>query len=304
MHIGSNVESGPAGANSEVATLNIWSADDAIVQGGNISGAENAQLDGNDHYQIATSAETFNEMYRFFNNGELPSTTEIVSQTDVEISGKVLTLGENQPRANASIKIYAVNNNDGSRINNNPDFSITSDQDGLWGPVNVTANQAYEFEVSTGQADERKVYYYREGFKRSNPLVYLRMLPPPSSFMSSILADIPSDDDQSALIVFASSQAVIEGRDNLEVNGAELSTAEFASESNSSIAFFLYDGNDNQQTDLSAQGIFANFPFLSGVDMFFQASTPESIKCELNGRELYVRNKKSDSEGIVIAVFD
>jgi hypothetical protein len=115
---------------------------------------------------------------------------------------------------------------------------------------------------------------------------------------------LPSDDEQAVITIFTANQAVINGRDDLRSNGFELSTPEFASADNTSIAFFLYDGNNDGQTNGTAVGLFGNFPFLSGIDVFFQTAQQESIELTFAGRTMRVRNWPSESEGITIAVFD
>ena len=66
VHLGSSPQTAPAGPNGEVPTLNIWSPYDAIVAGADIPGAQNVQLAGKDHYEVATSLETFEAMFQFF----------------------------------------------------------------------------------------------------------------------------------------------------------------------------------------------------------------------------------------------
>jgi triacylglycerol esterase/lipase EstA (alpha/beta hydrolase family) len=92
-----------------VKTLNIYSPYDQIVKaGGKIKNATNISLDLKDHYQVATSEETFTEMYKFF-TGEMPQTLDIIPQNDPTISGDVLSFGENLTGNGATLEIYEVN---------------------------------------------------------------------------------------------------------------------------------------------------------------------------------------------------
>ncbi len=303
VHIGSNPQesaAGPEGA--KVPTLNIWSPFDAVVAGGDIPGAENLVLQGKDHYEVATSAETFEAMFRFFNGREAASSA-IVSDNTRSVAGRVLTLGENVALQAATVRVFVVDGATGFRTDDSPRHTFTTDSQGNWGSFNAEQGAHYEFEVTPAEANGRKLHYYREPFVTSDHLVYLRAMPPPASVAGLLLASLPRNDEQTVVIAFASSQAVISGRDQLVVNGLELSTEEFASEDDSAIAFFLYD-NDNGQTDGTPVGLFGNFPFLSGVDMFFPTIEPESISLTMNGRTLKVRNWPSETEGITVAVFD
>jgi pimeloyl-ACP methyl ester carboxylesterase len=303
VHIGSNQQNGPAGANGEILTLNIWSPDDLVVNSGDIVGATNVTLNGADHYEVATRADAFEAMYRFFNNNTPPSTTSIQPDSEVKISGKVLKLGENDPVNGADIFIFELDAF-GVPLSSSPQYSIKSRADGKWGPVSLTPSTPYLFEVNTNISGDRKVFYYREGFSRSNTLVYLRTIPTPNTLACFLLASIPENDNQSVLIVFSANKAVLNGRDELLINNVEISTEEFAAPEQTSIAFFLYDGNNNQQTDLEPMGLFGNFPFLAAAD-FFMAPQPNTYtECKLNDRKIFVKNRKSASEGISIAVFD
>lgn len=302
VHIGSNPQDGPAGPNGEVPTLNIWSPYDAVVAGADIPGATNLQLQAKDHYEVATSEQTFSAMYAFFRDAA-PLAPVITSDGIRAVGGKVLTLGENQPLVNATVRVFTVDGASGFRTAEEPVVTYTTNEYGQWGCFNAETGQHYEFEVTPAEASGRKLHYYREPFLTSDNVVYLRAMPPSSSLAGLLLASLPKNDVQAVVIAFASSHAVITGRDLLTVDGLELSTPQFASEENTSIAFFLYD-NGNGQTDGNAVGLFANFPFLSGVDMFFPTAEPETITLTMNGRTINVRNWPSETDGLTIAVFD
>lgn len=304
VHIGSGAQSKPAGPDGEVPTLNIYSADDAIVNGADIPGATNVRLTGKDHYEVATCAEAFEAMYRFFNNNQPPSTTQITPQTDIQISGKVLTLGENIPKPTAVVRIFEVDPATGGRLSATPNFMPAVNSKGEWGPIHVMPGKYYEFEVHTQEGDHRKIHYYREPFVHNNPLVYLRTLPT-TGLAALLLSGLPQDDNQSVLVTFTANQATIHGRDSLLVNGYVLSTPQFCSAAATTIALFLYDDGD-YTTELTGHATFALMPFfLKGIDVYMPAITGSpSIHCRFNGRNLYVPAWKSASEGVAIAVFD
>jgi hypothetical protein len=302
IHIGSSPQTQKAG-NGTIPTLNIWSPGDKVVAGADNPEAQNAKLDNKDHYEVATCAEAFSAMYQFI-TGKLPLTTEIVKSSSRKISGKVLTLGENKPIVGATVKVYEVNPSTGERITSNPVYTFSSVSGGFWGPIEAKENTHYEFEVNTQQTGDRIVHYYREPFPRNNPFVYLRTLPPASSTVGGILSTLPKNDNQAVQIVFSANKAVLNGRDVLKVNDSNIATPSFASETATSIAFFLYDGNNNQTSDFSPIGFFGTFPFLESVDIFFPTLPSAKTTFEFNGRKYAVNNWKSDSEGIGVVVFD
>ncbi len=303
VHLAGNPTDGPAGPNGEVPTMNIWSTEDLVVQGGDIPDAVNEMQTDKDHYEVATSVPTFELMHAFFNDGNSPSTTEITPETDIRVSGRVVSFGENIPMEGATINIYEVSPADGSRIVDTPEASATSDVNGDYGPVALRGSINYEFEVIPSDGS-RKVHYFREAFVRSSELVYLRTIPT-GGLGGVLLGSLPSDDNQTVLAFYSGSKAVINGRDVLSVDGNVLSTPEFTAPENSTIAMFYYDGNDNQTSDLTdIGGSWALVPtFLAAVDMYIPTSSPSSVTIDLNGKTITVPNLKSETDGVIVAQF-
>ena len=302
VHIGASVQPGPAGPNGTEATLNLWSPDDEIANNGDITGATNAMIPGKDHYQIATSQESFAAIWQFFHTNP-PTTLDITPQGPlVCIAGKVLYFGENTPLEGAKVEVWEVNPASGERVGNTPDFTFMTDVDGKWGPENVKANTTFEFKTTPPSTSQRVIHYFRERITHLNSLVYLRTIPPPTSIAGILLAGLPKVDNQTVVNIFSASQGVINGRDTLTTAGSVLSTAQYAPPSKTAITYFLYDDGDSQ-TELTPVGAFGGFPFLNGVDMFFPTVSANSIPIVLNGRTLNVRNVKS-SLGVVVGVFD
>jgi len=303
VEVGSGANDQPAGPNGEIPMLNIWSEDDLVVTGGDVSGATNLKLSGVDHYEVATSATTFEAMYEFFND-KLPTTTSISSQEEISIAGRAVTLGENMPITGATVNIYALDAATGSRRSSEADATLTTDAEGYWSGFAAEADTYYEFHLLGSGPTDRAIHYYREPFTRSNSLVYLRGFPAASSLAGILLSSVPQDDNQSALAVFTANQAVLFGRDELSVDGFDLATSEYAAPEKTNIAFFLYD-DGNSQTDGTIHSIFGLLPaFLIGVDYFIPATEPGSLELKFNGRVMHVPNLKSGSDGTMVAVFD
>lgn len=302
VHIGSGTQPGPAGPGGSEATLNLWSPDDAVASGGDIPGATNAQIPGKDHYQIATSKESFAAVWQFFHNSP-PATLDITPQGPlVCIAGKVLFFGENTPLDGAKVEVWELNPATGERVGGSPDFTFTTNAAGKWGPENVKANTTFEFVATPPNASQRVIHYFREGITHLNSLVYLRTIPPPPSLAGLLLAGLPNENGQAVLNIFSASQSVLNGRDTLWAAGSVLSTPEYASPTKTAITYFLYDDGDGV-TELTPVGAFAGFTFLNGVDMFFPTTPPGSIPLVMNSRSLNVRNIPS-SAGVVVGVFD
>ena len=94
------------------------------------------------------------------------------------------------------------------------------------------------------------------------------------------------------------------GRDSFFVDGYEVSTEAVTPEEKTTIAAFFFDANGNGETDAVAPGILGGFPFLQIFDLYVETDPARPIPFEFNGRTLAVRNWKSETEGIPIAVFE
>ncbi|MCF8238370.1 MAG: alpha/beta fold hydrolase [Saprospiraceae bacterium] len=300
-HLASNVESGPAGPAGSVPTLNIWSTADLVVNGAAIPGAENIQFTDFDHYQVATSAATFAALYNF-SYGKQPTTTEIEPETMITIGGRCITLGENVPTTGATIEVFASDSQ--GDPDGDPLATFTITKDGFWGPLDVVPNTSYLFKISSSNPSFRKVIYYYEPFVRANPTVYLRTFPSPFSLAGLLLSAIPNADDQSVISVFTATQAVIHGRDQLNLEGFNLSSPELAQASASMIAVFCYDNGGDGQGNAESISTFAIVPFLQGADIPISPQPDQTWTITFNGSSMPVRNWRSKSDGVVIAVFN
>lgn len=296
-----------AGPGASVPTLNIWSVNDGVVTGGAIAGAENLALVNKDHYQVATCEETFTAIYQFFNPDApqpnaylttIPETSRIVS-----VSGKVLTFGENAPVAGATIEIYNVFSHDGTRLQptNRSVYTVTSNANGKWGPVALSAAQTYEIVVRP--ISGRTIIYYREPLKRQSSLLYFRTLPT-TGLASTLSTNLLDNNTNGVLGIYTASQAVIHSRDIFKVNNFDLATASLATSSKSPSLSFLYDANLNNTTEGMLMSWASTMPYVNAIDYYIPASPVQTYNIVLNNRYLNVPNRRSRNDGIVIAVFD
>lgn len=287
-----------------VPTLNLYSLEDKITGGGNIEGATNIALTNKDHYEVATSAESFDAMFSFF-NASLPNKKSGIKNKQFLVSGRVVTFGENKPEANASIKIFALNPKTGKRKNETKNngliFSTQSDSLGYWSGFTALPNEYYEFVVQPNDTSKRAVHYFREPFNANNYLLYLRTLST-KGMAGMITQKLPADNSQAVLAVFSANKAVINNRDSLTVNGINLSDIKFASADKTAIAFFLYD-DGNKQTSTNKHAGFGLLPFMNMIDIYLPVSK-NTIDIWYNGRTMKLPSLASDKEGILVAIFD
>ena len=288
-----------------VPTIALSSPDDYVVGVSTIEGALNVELPGQDHLQIATSPESFFHLYTFFHDGREPKTLEIETSPEITLSGRLLTFAENQPAPGLELRIFPVDPATGSRLSQEPAAVFLSDANGHWGPFRGSAGQHYEYEIPGQGPTQPPTHNYREPLPRSCNLVYFRVFPPPGSLAAWILQGLPLRDDQALVATLTLNQAVVSGRDTLYVDGYEVSSPEVAPPEKTLIATFFFDLNENGITDATAPGgLFDFLPFLQAFDLVVDAESPRPVPVVFNGRTMAVRNWRSATEGLSIAMFE
>jgi len=303
--MGGAVQTGPAGnAASRVPTLNIWSPFDRIVSnGGNTPGATNLRLSQKDHFEVASCRESFEAMYQFIRNRP-PATSDILPKGNAVISGKVVSFAENISGNGATLEIYEVDPNTGNRIRSTADALFSIGPDNRWGPFQTKTNARYEFRVSTGMAGDRPLRFYKEGFPRDNNNVIIRYSPPEGSVFKLLFDLLPRDNNRPINVYFNASQTMITGRDQLTMNGINLTTPLFALPNFSTVALFMFDVNGNSISDGTPLPVLRQIPALSVGDFFFPVHPDSSTTLIFNGRKIVMPSSMTQAEGVCIAVFD
>lgn len=138
---GSSASSLPGG----VPTLAIWGRGSPTRQ---IVGAINVYFPECSHSQVVGIAETFSEIYNFF-NGELPVTTDIVPEPrgQVRLAGRVIFASGGA--SSATLEIWQINGDTGYRIGKKPAAVYQIEADGAWGPFKAKGGAHYEYCVSS-----------------------------------------------------------------------------------------------------------------------------------------------------------
>lgn len=311
IHIGSGKMKTAAGKNAEVKTMNIYSkADNVVKTGGAIPGAVNVVLTSADHMQVATSEETFIHLYQFLNDNQSPKTTKIISPDNpnrsVGLSGKGLTLGENIPLGLDSFIVYIFNPKTGKRNlieRNKSSYGAYTGwtkfaKDGSFSFA-ITTKSYFEFEVRPKNG--RTVYYFFEPLKRTNNAVYVRTFPS-SGMIAGVLSQIPRDEQQTALVIFSSNNAVVAGRDTLAIDSIPISTQALAPASKTMISVFLFDDKNDSISTCNPIKAFSGLPFLGSADIRIPADKNGTMRIYYNGRTMVLPRRPS-SDGVIIAVF-
>ncbi len=298
-HIGSNRISMPAGDQQQVPTLLIRSRADRVIPDTVFTSVNTVQFKDKDHLQVATSVETFRELYRFFNDGDtLPVPANNTRATSIQISGRVVTMGDNEPQQHAKVLLYEMDPRTGLRTRDVRAVPLQTDENGNWGPVSVKTDHYLEMEIPAIQG--QTVRYFFEPFGEDNHLVYLRTLPA-TGLGALLLKKLPAYPDRATLAVFSQSGAIIAQRDSLSVNGYTLCSASLAPAAATVIASFVFDDGDGLSSGKRIPG-FGTGIFLNAADICIATSGQQTVNLFYNGRNLRLPAVPG-SEAVLVAVF-
>lgn len=249
--------------------------------------SDNHHFPNKSHTEVATSAEAFALMYRFF-LGEEPKVTFVVPQqpNKVRISGRALIFSKNDGYAGAKLELWRVSSESGQRLGKAPVWSGVLGASGAFGPIQVDGRYFYEFALS--RPDGSVHHFYQERFSRSNHFVRLNASLPGTGL--DLL--LPRSDRHAVLNLsrqreFWGDQA--ERSDQLTINGTNLLTPEIAPRRQVILASYAYDSGIDGQTDLGKGMLppFGDISFISAADVFVPA-TPRAdgvIRLQLRSRD-------------------
>jgi len=261
-----------------VPTLALWATKGWSYNSTNtIVGATNVFIPNQTHVQVATSAESFVEMYKFF-TGEDPVTKDIVPEPPgrVRLAGRAVFFPQNVGVLGATLEIWEVDGDTGARISHQPKATYSIGSDGAWGPFKANGLKHYEFVLL--REDARPHHFYFEPFIRSDYLI--RLLTSPTGGIGDLME---RNDNSSALVImrnmeFWGDQGV--DNDVLTINGINIITNATCPlikvpGFTGVIGIFAYDRYPNGITDLSAPiPTFFAVGFMTGVDIYIPAADP------------------------------
>jgi uncharacterized protein YprB with RNaseH-like and TPR domain len=295
IHVGSM----PISKNPNVPTLNLYSKGDLITGGKDydFENVTNKSFESLDHYEIATDSSAVKAMLHFFGKPTSGKTSSTSTSFKVELGGRVVTMGENEPESSAHLSFYEINPQTGGRQTKTPLATIQTDKDGYWNLEILSRNTLVEAIVESQDKSKRKIHYFFEVPSEKNDLIYFRTLPT-TGFAAILFASLPQDDEP-CLVVYSASKALIHQRDSLLINEQNIITEELASPQKTPIAFFIFSA-DAKAEDLTPIKSFGNFPFLSGVNMKLSTSANQ-IKINFKNQEKSLPIIKS-KDGVMVKI--
>lgn len=251
-----------------VETLAIWAGRGAA--GRTIEGALNVTIPNQTHVEVATSRESFREIYRFF-TGRRPATIDIVPERRrVRIAGRAVLFPSNVGVSGARIEVWRVRASSGRRIGRRPHHVLEVGADGGWGPVWLRPGRHYEFALLR-PGSTRTHHFFYEPFVRSDDLVRLLTSQPGEGL--DLLVE-KSDRHSSLVITRNKEMWGDQGAENdvLTVNGTNLLNAATAPITKRLIGLFAFDvGSDGVSNVDAPLPALAALPFISGVDHYIPA---------------------------------
>lgn len=303
IHLGSNKWVKEINWFNNSKCFNIYSKGDKVIGSGagHIVGATNLDLEDKDHYEVATSQETFDAIYKFLNDGAYPLNAKGKKLSLIQISGKAVLLGDNEPVRNGVVNVYRLNSKTGERISQRPDGIFTVTDNGYWGVFNAATKTFYEIELVADEAKQRTISYFFEPFTQSNSNIYLRGFPQ-GNMIGMMLGSLPSKDDESLIVLYSSTKAMIAGRDSVTVNGIAVSSPILTPAGKTIISSFIFDDGDGISSGKALKQ-FSAAPFLGGVDISLPVNTKKGSLIYYNERKL-VLPAVSSKKRILLAVFN
>jgi pimeloyl-ACP methyl ester carboxylesterase len=264
-----------------VDTLAVWGEGAQTRQ---IVGAQNYYAPDQSHVQVATSAETFAQIYRFF-TGHEPETTDVVPQRGrIRLSGEANVFPQNQGADGFTLQIFEIDGRTGRREHGRPDATFAIGADGAWGPFKAHAGEHYEFALTRTNGSVHHLYF--QPFLRSNHLVRLLTSRPGEGL--DLLRE-PSDTSAGFGVIRYKEMWGDQGANNdtLEIDGVNILNPATAPRTKRVNAMFVGDDNLDGVTDLSApvQPWFS-LPFISAVDLVVPATIPpdDTVRVEMVAR--------------------
>jgi pimeloyl-ACP methyl ester carboxylesterase len=288
-----------------VPTLALWAG--RGTPGREITGATNVTIPNQTHVEVATSVQSFVEMFKFF-TGRAPK-HNIVREKRITLSGRAQLFPENVGVGDRTLEIWELKRWSGKRKRLVATLDVADD--GSWGPVRgLRSGRRYEFALVLPGSTVHHLYF--EPFKRSDHLVRL-LTSQPGGGVNLLIERSPN---HSAVTIvrykeFWGDQGA--ESDTLSVNGTNVLNPATAPITKRVIGMFAFDvGSDGASNVTVPHPVFFSLPFLSGVDLFLPAASPPAGRVTValrsrgagRTRELAFPNFPSSTDSVSVGLND
>ncbi|SDU26210.1 alpha/beta fold hydrolase [Halopseudomonas salegens] len=262
-----------------VPNLVLWGqyVDREVVGADNVYPSEEDPVG---HIEVATSADSFARMYRFFNDGAEPATTAIPAAEGEHlwIAGRANLFPSNSGAAGSILEISEVDPTTGRSLADLPQHTQAIGSDGHWGPFQINNGGTYEFVLRRPDAANADHYFYREAYTQHSYQIRLNTSEPGEG-LGARLARSPNHSNLSISRDMELWGDQGDSNDQLLVNGTNVITAQTGPLLKRLSNIFLHDRNTDGVSNLTAPDpVFHLFPFISGLDLFIPgAAEPDSV---------------------------
>lgn len=270
-----------------VPNLVLWGqyTDNEVVGAENVYPSEDNPVG---HIEVATSAESFTRMYRFFNNGSEPATNQIPTATSehVWIAGRANLFPSNSGAVGTLLEISEVDPVSGRALSDLPQHTQAIGVDGHWGPFRITNGGSYAFVLRRPDTANADHYFYREPYSQDSYQIRLNTSAPGTG-VGALLARSAHHTNLAISRDMELWGDQDESNDQLLINGTNIITPQTGPLLNRLSSIFLHDRNTDQTSNLAiADPVLHAIPFMSGLDLFIpgNAEPDDVISLELISR--------------------
>ena len=235
-----------------------------------MEGAENVFIPDATHVQTATSAESFQQIFKFFRGG-LPKYDIKARKGKITLAGKALEFPQNTGEAGDTVEVWPLNT-EGQRTSATPLASLPITNaavgGGEWGPVTAKAGVRYEFVLV--KAGGKAIHTYYEPFVRSDYEV--RILA--SSALETQTGKFPNSSG-AVIIRYKEFWGNEPGQnDELLVNGLNLCTAKLCPWEKEVNAYFAFNWEGKQESTLNEEPVLSQLPFIQAAQVYVPGASP------------------------------
>jgi hypothetical protein len=306
VNIDGRTASAPPGG---VPTLALWAGAVNRPTPPLIVGATNVTIPDQEHVEVATSEESFFEMYHFL-RGKAPLTTKIIPELFQRISGRATNFPANTGLDGATLEVWLVDGDTGERVGDAPRDTFAIGPDGNWGPFKAWFGLHYE--LALVREGEVTINYYYEPFLRSDHLVRLNVA-------GGLAPFITSSDNHTALTVVRFREFWGDRgaqNDVLEIDGTNVINATSAPSGTvgvASVSVFLFDVGVDGVSNVPGPIPFPFGPlgFLTAQDLFIPTDPEDTVSVRVVPRgvaedevTVNVPNLPSSTNRVVVQLND
>lgn len=261
---------------------------------------QNAYLD---HFAVASSIESFVEMYKFLNDGEEPAKATVKCEDNIVLEGRAITFGDSLIVEGGKIEVYELGEEPWER--GDPVYSVEIDSDGWVGPFDAKRGVYYEFKMIP-PADKTDTlplrYTYMPPFARSDR--WIRFLYKSENTMATATNDRVNFSDNHAVILPRMKRGGFHyGQHSVLVDGYDVMNEENAPTPATNVGYYLFDAAGDGEGE-SNGGSIVSGTFVNSCDVYMQAIEPAFIEVEFGTQKVKVPNWPSGDGIMSLILFD